>query len=121
MSEVVDNPGPTPSAGAVSEADTASQLPDHLHLVSFDHQPRTRLIFGADTVDRVGELASELGAGKVLLVTDQGIVAAGHADRVHKSLELPGSPSRDLMTRRRIPRRAAWTIAWRWRANLRSI
>lgn len=90
MSEVVDNPGPTPSAVAVSEADTASQLPDHLHLVSFDHQPRTRLIFGADTVDRVGELASELGAGKVLLVTDQGIVAAGHADRVQKSLELAG-------------------------------
>ncbi len=54
---------------------------------SFDHQPRTRLIFGADRVDDVGELACGIGAKKVLLVTDPGIVAAGHADRVRRSLE----------------------------------
>jgi alcohol dehydrogenase len=54
---------------------------------SFDHQPRTRLIFGADRVDDVGELARGIGTKKVLLVTDPGIVAAGHADRVRRSLE----------------------------------
>jgi Alcohol dehydrogenase, class IV len=54
---------------------------------SFDHQPRTRLIFGADRVDDVGELARGIGAKKVLLVTDPGIVKAGHADRVRRSLE----------------------------------
>ena len=55
-------------------------------LRSFDHQPRTRLIFGVDSVDRVGELAREIGAKRVLLVSDPGIVAAGHADRVQRNL-----------------------------------
>ena len=54
---------------------------------SFDHQPRTRLIVGADRVDDIGELARSIGAKKVLLVTDPGIVAAGHAERVRRSLE----------------------------------
>lgn len=56
-------------------------------LPSFDHQPRTRIVFGVNSVERVGELARELGAKKVLLVTDPGIVAAGHAGRVHRNLE----------------------------------
>ena len=53
---------------------------------SFDYQPRTRLVFGADSVERVGELAREIGAKKVLLVTDPGIVAAGHEERVRNIL-----------------------------------
>lgn len=52
----------------------------------FDVQPRTRLIFGVNSVDRVGELARELGARHVLLVTDAGLVAAGHAEHVAKRL-----------------------------------
>ncbi len=57
---------------------------------SFDFQPRTRLVFGAGSVDRVGELAAELSAAKVLLATDAGIVAAGHAARVQASLQAAG-------------------------------
>src|SRR5205814_6229233 len=45
------------------------------------------IVFGVNTVERAGELARELGARKVLLVTDPGIVAAGHAGRVHRNLE----------------------------------
>ena len=56
-------------------------------LPCFDHQPRTRVVFGADSIDRAGELARELGAKKVLLVTDPGIVAAGHADHLFENLE----------------------------------
>ena len=52
----------------------------------FDHQPRTRIVFGIDAVDRVGELASELGARRVLLVTDAGISDAGHAQRAREKL-----------------------------------
>ena len=52
----------------------------------FDYQPRTRLVYGVNTVDRVGELAAELGGKRVLLVTDGGIVKAGHAERVMHSL-----------------------------------
>jgi alcohol dehydrogenase len=56
-------------------------------LASFDFQSRTRLIFGAGSIQRVGELAKQLPAKKILLVTDSGIVAAGHADCVRKFLE----------------------------------
>ncbi|MEP6663106.1 MAG: iron-containing alcohol dehydrogenase [Verrucomicrobiota bacterium] len=56
-------------------------------LTSFDFHSRTRLIFGNDSVERVGELATGLPAKKILLVTDKGIVSAGHAERVRKFLE----------------------------------
>src|SRR5437867_241354 len=56
----------------------------------FDYKPRTRLVFGVGSVDQVGELARELGARKVLLVTDAGIVAAGHAEHVRRNLEQAG-------------------------------
>jgi alcohol dehydrogenase len=59
-------------------------------LLAFDFQPRPRIVFGAGEVDRVGELARELGAKKILLVTDRGLVAAGHAGRVCKHLESAG-------------------------------
>ena len=56
-------------------------------LASFDYQSRTRLIFGAGCAQRVGELARELPAKRILLVTDAGIVAAGHAESVRENLE----------------------------------
>lgn len=48
---------------------------------AFDWQPRTRLVFGPDTLERVGEIARDLGGRRALLVTDEGIVKAGHAGR----------------------------------------
>jgi alcohol dehydrogenase len=59
-------------------------------LSGFDHEPRTRLIFGSNTVDRAGELARELGARCVLVVTDPGLVTAGHAQRVERALQACG-------------------------------
>lgn len=59
-------------------------------LMTFDHQPRTRIIFGTNTLDQLGVLACGLPARRVLLVTDRGIVAAGHADRARRSLEAAG-------------------------------
>jgi alcohol dehydrogenase len=67
---------------------TASE--DKQPLWSFDYQPRTRIVFGAGVVERVGSLAREIGAKKILLVTDAGIVAAGHAARVEGILEAAG-------------------------------
>jgi alcohol dehydrogenase len=61
-----------------------------MQTAGFDHQPRTRLIFGNDTLERVGELARELDAKNVLLVTDAGIVEAGHAARAVYFLEAAG-------------------------------
>jgi len=59
---------------------------DRACFAPFDHQPRTRLVFGSNTAERAGELARQTGLKKVLLVTDPGVVAAGHAERVGRSL-----------------------------------
>jgi alcohol dehydrogenase len=56
----------------------------------FDHQPRTRIVFGVGAVERAGELARETGMTKVLVVTDSGVVGAGHAQRVCQSLGRAG-------------------------------
>jgi alcohol dehydrogenase len=56
----------------------------------FDFQPRTRLLYGPGSVERVGQLAAELKAKRVLLVTDRGIVSAGHARRVVNLLQKAG-------------------------------
>ncbi len=66
------------------------RLPADWHLAGFDLQPRTRLVFGNDAIEKVGVLARELGANCVLLVTDKGIVAAGHASRAVGLLEAAG-------------------------------
>jgi alcohol dehydrogenase len=47
---------------------------------SFDFQPRTRVIFGAGVVVRLGNLARELNFKRTLLVADHGLVASGHVD-----------------------------------------
>jgi len=56
----------------------------------FDFQLRTRMVFGVDAIDRLGELARELQAERVLAVSDPGIVAAGHVDRGLDSLRSAG-------------------------------
>lgn len=56
----------------------------------FDHEPRVRIIFGAGCAMRTGQLARDYGARRVLLVTDPGIVAAGHAGKIQGYLEAAG-------------------------------
>ncbi len=55
-------------------------------MIAFDYQPRTRLVFGVGCVAQLGELAGALGGRRILLVTDPGLVAAGHADRTRQIL-----------------------------------
>lgn len=59
-------------------------------MIPFDYQPRTRIVFGAGQVEVLGNLASEMGARRALLVSDPGIVAAGHAQKAIASLEAAG-------------------------------
>jgi len=56
----------------------------------FDYTPRTRVVFGAGAVQRLGELAVELGAKRVFLVTDKGLREAGHEQRGLESLRSAG-------------------------------
>jgi alcohol dehydrogenase len=57
---------------------------------SFDFQPRTRVIFGAGAVERLGELARELNFKRTLLVADHGLVASGHVEEAVGPLEDAG-------------------------------
>ena len=57
---------------------------------SFDYYPLTRLVFGAGTLARLGELTRELGGKRVLLVTDPGLEKAGHPKRAQASLRDAG-------------------------------
>lgn len=66
------------------------KLPQFSTLNPFDHHPRTRLVFGVNSLERIGELAGDLQASRVLLVTDPGIAAAGHAERAVRVLEGAG-------------------------------
>ena len=61
-----------------------------LLLTAFDYQSRTRLVFGENSLERLGELARELGAQRVLMVTDPGIVTAGHVQRAERLLQAVG-------------------------------
>jgi alcohol dehydrogenase len=55
-------------------------------MISFDFQPRTRVVFGPGSVTRAGQLARELGFTRTLVVADPGIRAAGHTGRLLDAL-----------------------------------
>ena len=57
---------------------------------SFDFQTRPRLVFGAGSIKRLGELASEFGFRRTLLVDDRGLVASGHVDEALEPLRQKG-------------------------------
>lgn len=54
-------------------------LPPPDALESFEFRAPTRIVVGPGTLDRLGEVARELGATRALVVSDPGVVAAGHA------------------------------------------
>ncbi len=56
----------------------------------FDYQLTTRLVFGPNRIEQLGELAKEQGAGRVLVVSDPGIVKAGHTERGVAALKAAG-------------------------------
>ena len=58
---------------------------------SFEFRTATRIVFGPDSIDRLGALAGELGGRRVLVVSDPGVVAAGHTARGVDSLRRAGA------------------------------
>lgn len=54
-------------------------------LPSFDFDPASRVVFGINSIEQLGELAAEIGSKRALLVTDRGIVAAGYAKKAIES------------------------------------
>lgn len=59
-------------------------------MLPFDFQPGTRIVFGPDTLDRLGELAQSLEARRALVVSDAGVIAAGHTPRGVEALARAG-------------------------------
>lgn len=59
-------------------------------MTPFDFQPRTRVVFGAGAIQKIGELAAALGGTKALLVSDPGVVAAGHPREAIRLLNTAG-------------------------------
>ncbi len=49
-----------------------------------------RLVFGAGSIDRIGELVGELPGRRALVVTDRGLREAGHLSRAVESLQGAG-------------------------------
>ncbi|MDA7978790.1 MAG: iron-containing alcohol dehydrogenase [Pirellulales bacterium] len=58
--------------------------------MSFDFSPQTRIVSGSGRVDDLGPLAAELGVKRALVVSDSGIIAAGHTERGSESLRKSG-------------------------------
>jgi alcohol dehydrogenase len=56
----------------------------------FDIHSRTRFIFGDGTIHRLGELAAEFRPRCVLVVSDRGIMEAGHDEAALRSLRQAG-------------------------------
>jgi len=56
----------------------------------FEVRPGPRLVVGPGTLGRLGTLARELGAVRALVVSDPGIVEAGHTDAAVESLAAAG-------------------------------
>ncbi len=71
-----------------------SPLPSRLTNVEsmqpFDFQLRPRIVFGEGVVRQLGTLAREAGGTRVLLVSDGGVVSAGHFDAGRQALEAAG-------------------------------
>jgi alcohol dehydrogenase len=59
----------------------------------FDFHLRTRVVFGAGALARLGELARELSFTRTLVVADRGIVATGQVDRARTFLDAAGVTS----------------------------
>jgi alcohol dehydrogenase len=62
-------------------------------MIPFDFQPRTRIVFGPDKIDDLGILARELDARRAIVVSDPGVIAAGHMQRGVEALDRAGVQS----------------------------
>ncbi|MEO5895141.1 MAG: iron-containing alcohol dehydrogenase [Vicinamibacterales bacterium] len=62
-------------------------------MVSFDFQPRTRVVFGPGSIQKSGGLARDLHFHKTLVVADTGVRDAGHAASLLAILEAAGVES----------------------------
>jgi alcohol dehydrogenase len=73
--------------------DNLALMSDYSPILPFDFELRTRIVFGLDALDRLGDFARQLRARRALVVSDQGVIAAGHTQRGVSALDRAGIPS----------------------------
>ena len=56
-------------------------------MIPFDYHSPTRILFGPNQVDTLGDLAAEYGGSRVLLISDAGVIEAGHTQRAVEALQ----------------------------------
>jgi alcohol dehydrogenase len=56
-------------------------------MVPFEFQSRSRIVFGRQTISRLGQIARDLGFTKTLVVADAGVLDAGHVAAAVRLLE----------------------------------
>ena len=71
----------TESATAPATAHRSLGSAPEDELRGFDYAPQTRVIFAAGCLERLPEVVRGLGGTRLLLVTDPGLLAAGHVER----------------------------------------
>jgi alcohol dehydrogenase len=59
-------------------------------MVAFEFLPRTRVVFGHGSIERLGALARELNFKRTLVVADRGLLQAGHVAPALHLLEAAG-------------------------------
>ena len=59
-------------------------------LIPFNLNVRTRVVFGNDSIDQLGQLAADLNVKRVMVVSDPGVIATGHPARGVESLQAAG-------------------------------
>ena len=64
-------------------------------MTPFDFHLPTRIVFGPDKIETLGALASELGARRAFVVSDSGVIAAGHMQRGVDALRQAGIATED--------------------------
>ena len=62
-------------------------------MTPFVFDARTKVVFGPGVIAQVGSLAKDLGTSRALIVSEHGIVAAGHAAKAAASLAAAGIES----------------------------
>jgi alcohol dehydrogenase len=56
-------------------------------MIPFDYHSPTRIVFGPDQLDTLGTLAAECGGSRILLISDPGVIEAGHTERAVQTLQ----------------------------------
>ena len=84
-----EKPAAKPAQSAAQSVHRSATKPAGI-IEDFNFHSRTRLVFGGNVIGSLGRFAKEYGAKVVLLVTDAGIAAAGHAARAEAIMKKEG-------------------------------